>query len=141
MTASVIYCQRNFSASSFSFSRTFADISSGRTGVPFHSIIAPPSFHSVTLKGTFFISSFTSENLRPMKRFAEKIVFAGLVTAWRRAGIPTIVSPFFDATTDGVVRPPSAFGMTFACPPSMKATHELVVPRSIPMIFHIKIRC
>src|SRR5690606_39741944 len=38
------------------------------------------------------------------------------------------------ATMDGVVRSPSAFSMTFALPPSMIATHELVVPRSIPMI-------
>ena len=29
--------------------------------------------------------AFTSENLRPMRRFAEKIVFFGLVTAWRLA--------------------------------------------------------
>ena len=35
---------------------------------------------------------------------------------------------------DGVVRSPSAFSMTFALPPSITATHELVVPRSIPMI-------
>src|SRR5438552_845836 len=30
---------------------------------------------------------------------------------------------------------PSAFSMTFAVLPSMTATHELVVPRSIPMTF------
>ena len=34
---------------------------------------------------------------------------------------------------DGVVRAPSAFPMTFACVPSIMATQELVVPRSIPM--------
>ena len=33
----------------------------------------------------------------------------------------------------GVVLEPSAFSNTFACVPSMTATHEFVVPRSIPM--------
>jgi hypothetical protein len=40
-----------------------------------------------------------------------------------------------NATTDGVVRPPSAFGMTVGSPPSITATQELVVPRSIPIVF------
>ena len=61
----------------------------------------------------------------------------GFVTAWRRAGIPTMVSHFLLATTDGVVFPPSAFGITFGFPPSMNATHEFVVPRSIPIILDI----
>jgi hypothetical protein len=39
-----------------------------------------------------------------------------------------------NATTDGVVRPPSAFGMTVGSLPSSTATHELVVPRSIPIV-------
>src|SRR6201996_4099518 len=34
---------------------------------------------------------------------------------------------------EGVVRIPSAFSMTFGVVPSITATHELVVPRSIPM--------
>src|SRR5690606_41002450 len=38
---------------------------------------------------------------------------------------------------DGVVRPPSAFSMTLAVPFSRTETQELVVPRSIPMIFPI----
>src|SRR3954464_7304328 len=37
-------------------------------------------------------------------------------------------------TTEGVVREPSAFSITFGCLPSIMATHELVVPRSMPMI-------
>src|SRR5688572_2939596 len=41
------------------------------------------------------------------------------------------------ATTEGVVRAPSEFSMTFGVPFSMTATHELVVPRSMPMIFAI----
>ena len=42
-----------------------------------------------------------------------------------------------NATTDGVVLAPSAFSKTFACEPSMIATHEFVVPRSIPIILLI----
>ena len=38
---------------------------------------------------------------------------------------------------DGVVRVPSAFSMTFGAVPSITATQELVVPRSIPMTFAI----
>ena len=34
----------------------------------------------------------------------------------------------------GMVRPPSADGMTVGSPPSMTATTEFVVPRSMPMI-------
>ena len=40
--------------------------------------------------------------------------------------------PPVNATTDGVVLAPSAFSMTLACLPSMTATQELVVPRSMP---------
>src|SRR5512140_2800186 len=71
-----------------------------------------------------------------MKRLIEKIVFCGLVTACRFATWPTSRSPsFVNATTDGVTRPPSEFGMTTGSPPSMTATTELVVPRSIPITF------
>jgi hypothetical protein len=36
---------------------------------------------------------------------------------------------------DGVVRAPSLFSITLVVLPSMMATHEFVVPRSMPMIF------
>ncbi len=76
-----------------------------------------------------------SVNLRPIRRLTAKKVFLGLVTAWRLAEAPTRTSPsLVNATIDGVVRSPSAFSMTRAFPPSMIATHEFVVPRSIPMI-------
>ena len=39
-----------------------------------------------------------------------------------------------EATMEGVVRPPSGLLIILASPPSMTATHELVVPRSIPII-------
>src|SRR5215217_8191209 len=71
-----------------------------------------------------------------MKRLIEKTVLVGLVTAWRLATVPTRRSPdWVKATTDGVVRPPSAFSMTVGSPPSRTAMHEFVVPRSIPMVF------
>src|SRR5205085_7209189 len=68
-----------------------------------------------------------------MKRLIEKIVFFGLVTAWRLAAWPTRRSPLLvNATTEGVVRAPSLFSKTTGSPPSIAAMHELVVPRSIP---------
>ena len=60
----------------------------------------------------------------------------GLVTACRLAGSPTSRSPLsVNATTLGVSRLPSWLGMTLTSPPSITATTELVVPRSMPMIF------
>ena len=41
------------------------------------------------------------------------------------------------ATTEGVSRPPSGLVITTGSPPSMTATTEFVVPRSIPMILLI----
>src|SRR6266480_2314219 len=82
-----------------------------------------------------------------MKRLIEKIVFSGLVIAWRLATWPTRRSPdLAKATTDGVMRPPSELVMTCGSPASMAATTELVVPRSMPMILPIgsvllRIRC
>src|SRR5690625_7508119 len=75
------------------------------------------------------------------------MVLSGLVTAWRLAVWPTKISPeSVYATADGVVRAPSWFGITTGSSPSMTETTELVVPRSIPMIFAMcdslqQIRC
>src|SRR5258706_14704085 len=78
----------------------------------------------------------SSSNLRPMRRLMANRVFCGLVTAWRLAGWPTTTSPsLVKATIEGVVRSPSLFSITRGLPPSMMATHELVVPRSIPITF------
>src|SRR5512144_1448608 len=61
-------------------------------------------------------------------------VFSGLVTDWRFAGCPTSRSPAsVNATIDGVVRAPSVFSMTRTSLPSMTATQEFVVPRSMPI--------
>src|SRR5262245_43726222 len=70
-----------------------------------------------------------------MNRLIEKTVFSGFVIACRRAAAPTRRSPdSVNPTTEGVVRPPSRFGMTTGWPPSITATTELVVPRSMPTI-------
>src|SRR4051794_8461267 len=72
-----------------------------------------------------------------MKRLTEYSVASELRIAWRLATWPTSRCPSsVKATTDGVVRWPSALGITSAWPPSMvAATTELVVPRSIPTAF------
>eukprot|EP01035_Chromulina_nebulosa_P004862 gene4862-6619_t len=65
-----------------------------------------------------------------------KIVFSGFVMLCRLAGWPTSTSPVaVKATMDGVVRAPSAFSMTLATLPSITATQEFVVPRSMPIAF------
>jgi len=75
-----------------------------------------------------------------MKRLMENTVFLGLVIACRLATCPTRRSPsFVNATTEGVVRPPSELGMTIGSPPSITATTELVVPKSIPITFSLAI--
>src|SRR5882672_4247283 len=51
---------------------------------------------------------------------------------------PTRRSPLsVNATIEGVVRAPSAFSMTLAALPSMTATQEFVVPRSMPITLAI----
>ena len=76
-------------------------------------------------------------NVLPIKRFAANIVLLELDTACLLAGIPTNVSESVNATTLGVVLAPSVFSTTFASLPSIKATQELVVPKSIPIILLI----
>jgi hypothetical protein len=64
-----------------------------------------------------------------------KTVFSELVTACLLAAEPTSLSPsLVKAMTEGVVLTPSEFSMTLGVCPYMSATHELVVPRSIPMM-------
>src|SRR5829696_8370020 len=69
----------------------------------------------------------------PMWRLIDRNVRSGFVIAWRLATSPTSTSPALEkATTEGVVRAPSEFGMTTGSPASRTETTELVVPRSIP---------
>src|SRR3990170_4414049 len=143
MTASVTFSPRYASASDFSFWRIIALISGGLNVFPLPSFTATPSdFGSFsTVYGTRprLCSTSGSSFRRPMKRLMLKMVFSGFVIAWRLATWPTSRSPLLaNATTDGVIRPPSALLMTWGSPPSMTATTELVVPRSMPMILPMR---
>ena len=81
----------------------------------------------------YFLPSMSMVHDVPMWRLTERMVRSGLVMAWRLATSPTSTSPVLEKpTTDGVVRPPSALGMTTGSPASRTLTTELVVPRSIP---------
>src|ERR671914_33227 len=138
MTAASTVSPRYASASALSFCRIIAEISGGEYSLPPAFTRASPPAPAMTSYGTIDSSSRTSASLRPMKRLIEKTVLVGLVTAWRLATVPVSRSPLWvKATTDGVVRPPSAFSMTVGSPPSRTAIHELVVPRSIPMVLAI----
>src|SRR5882762_4967865 len=69
----------------------------------------------------------------PMWRLTERMVRSGLVMACRLATSPTRTSPVFEnPTMEGVVRAPSALGITVGSPASRTETTELVVPRSMP---------
>src|ERR671933_1949497 len=136
MTAESTLSPRYASASALSFWRIIAEISGGEYCLPPASTRASPPGPATTLYGTIASSSRTSASLRPMKRLMEKTVLVGLVTAWRLATVPTRRSPLCaNATTDGVVRPPSEFSITVGSPPSRTAMHEFVVPRSMPIVF------
>src|SRR5215471_3496163 len=120
--------------------RTWADTSGGAIFLPRTSTQASPFCAWMILYGTSLIAFCTSASLnrRPISRLTAYKVFLGLVTAWRFAGAPTSTSlSSVYATIEGVVREPSEFSMTLGVPFSMIATHELVVPRSMPMIFAI----
>src|SRR3712207_3288731 len=81
----------------------------------------------------YLLPSMSMVQLVPICRLTERTVRSGLVMAWRLATSPTRTSPLLEkATTDGVVRPPSALGSTVGSPASRTLTTELVVPRSMP---------
>ena len=69
--------------------------------------------------------------------FKKDIMVSVLVTACLFAPSPEIISSFLNAITEGVVRLPSGLGITFGSLPSITATHELVVPKSIPIILFV----
>ena len=80
----------------------------------------------------------SSAKFLPINRLMANKVFSGFVTACLLAAWPTSFS--FDsvkATIDGVVLPPSEFSITFVSFPSIIATQEFVVPKSIPITFDI----
>src|SRR5262247_67789 len=113
-----------------------AEICCGVYFSPRISTTASPLSPPTTLYGKRPRYDWISPSFLPIRRFTENTVFSGLVMAWRLATRPTSRSPFFaKPTMEGVVRMPSGFGMTTGWPPSMTATHEFVVPRSMPMTF------
>lgn len=127
---------RYASAVSFILASTIPPIWDGEYFWPRDSTQASPLVCWTILYGTSLISLWHSgsENFRPIRRFVAKRVFSGLTTACRFADTPTSRSPpSVKATTDGVVLVPSAFSIILGCLPSMMATAELVVPKSIPM--------
>ncbi|KHO53478.1 MAG: hypothetical protein QT04_C0004G0011 [archaeon GW2011_AR11] len=78
----------------------------------------------------------------PIFRLAPEMVFSGLETACLRAGSPTSSWPsFVKATMLGNALPyavvPSALGMITGFPPCRTDAAELLVPRSMPIIFSI----
>src|SRR5712672_1503833 len=105
---------------------------------------ASPLSPGIILYGTRSMSRLTSgsSKRRPISRLIAKNVFSGLVTACRFAAWPTRRSPdSVNATIEGVVRAPSAFSITLALLPSITATQELVVPRSMPITLLIGTSC
>ena len=97
------------------------------------SLLSLPRMRAEISWAVYFLPSMSTDQLVPMWRLTERMVRSGLVMAWRLATSPTRTSPVLEKpTTDGVVRPPSAFGMTTGSPASSTLTTELVVPKSIP---------
>src|SRR6185437_9443112 len=129
------------SAVSFIFCRMKAETSDGANFLESRPATqASPLSAFTILYGTMPMSFWVigSSNRRPIRRLIAKNVYSGLVTPCRLAGCPMSRSPSWEkATMEGVVRAPSAFSMTLGAEPSMTATHELVVPRSIPITFAI----
>ncbi len=82
--------------------------------------------------GVYFLPSISKVSSVPMWRFTDRMVRSGLVIACRLATSPTSTSSSLKATTEGVVRWPSALGMMVGSPPSRTAITLLVVPRSMP---------
>ena len=117
---------------------TRAEISGGDILRPSASTQASSLLSALTIRyGTISMSRCTTSSVirRPMSRFTANRVLLGFVTAWRFADWPTSTSESEpNATMEGVVRSPSLFSMTRGLVPSMTATHEFVVPRSIPMV-------
>src|SRR3954471_818317 len=111
-------------------------ICEGAYFLPRLSTQASPLSPGTILYGTRSMSLLTIGSCmrRPISRLIAENLSPGLATPCRFAPGPTSRSPeSVNATIEGVVRPPSAFSMTFAFLPSITATHEFVVPRSMPI--------
>ena len=139
ITASVTVSPKKASASSFNFRKTKLDIWLGEYSSSCTLTHASPFLAPISSNGTRSVKALVDLSLkrRPISRLIANNVFSGLVTACRLAGWPTSRSPSAKAIIDGVVRAPSAFSITRGSEPSITATHEFVVPRSMPITFAI----
>ena len=145
-TARFTGAPKNSSASFFNCWRTIAETCSGASPASISGregtlslMSGLSSTDATTLHVRCLRSDCTaaSEKLRPMSLLASLMVFVGLPAAWFLAALPTrrVPSSAEYATHDGVVHPPSGLGTisTRPAPARQTATHEYVVPRSIPM--------
>src|SRR3989344_5244813 len=137
MTACLTDSPKYFSASAFILQSTFAEISFGVNCLPSTSTTAMSFLPALIVYGSHLLSDWTlaSLNFLPINLFTEKIVDLGFMTIWRLATSPTIF--LMGSTTDWITFLPSAEWITLGAPPSMTATQEFVVPKSIPIIFAI----
>src|SRR5699024_9879745 len=103
------------------------------------SFLSLPRVRAEIACAVYCLSSISVLHSVPMWRLTEETVRSTLVTAWRLATSPVSTSPCLEkATTDGVVRAPSAFAITAGWPPSRAEPTALVVPRSIPTTRNIR---
>ncbi len=90
--------------------------------------------------GVYALPSIFTVSSDPISLLIDIIVWSALTMACRFASCPTRRSPsFVKATTEGVVRAPSALGIIVTLSPSLTAIQLFVVPRSIPTTFDIPI--
>mmetsp|Transcript_11652 Transcript_11652/g.49029 ORF Transcript_11652/g.49029 Transcript_11652/m.49029 type:complete len:471 (+) Transcript_11652:469-1881(+) len=142
-TALEILVSSATSAAFFIFSSTMALTCSGMSSRFFAFSPSPevtqmtglPALPSLISKGMRRVSSWHSLNCLPMMRLMLKRVRDVLRAAWFLAPSPTRRSPAVsvNATHEGVVRAPRSFARTSGSPLRHTATHEKVVPRSMPI--------
>jgi len=141
MTACSTFCPRWASAVSFIFCRIEGGNLRGRIGLAVRPSTQASPFGRLgrSCRGPASCPSPPSDRHSGGRQgvLTAKKVRSGLVHRLALAGWPTRRSPSsLKATMDGVVRMPSAVLDDFrgSCLP-ITATHEFVVPRSIPMTF------
>ena len=137
MTALVTGAPKKRSALRFSCCRMYAEISGGVSVRPptLSFSTSPVPSPSASLKGKSLSSGSTSARSRPMRRFTEYTALPGWRSRTSRAALPTAkpcAVSWSNATTEGTMGEPSSPGITVGVSPPMKATSELVVPRSMP---------
>mmetsp|Transcript_18895 Transcript_18895/g.49187 ORF Transcript_18895/g.49187 Transcript_18895/m.49187 type:complete len:552 (-) Transcript_18895:17-1672(-) len=138
MTAFFTVLPRYASAVVFISVRIIDEISSGKKvslASPTSTWILGLPSTSTSSNGQLSLSRRTdgSSKRRPIRRLASKMVFFGFMADCVLAACPTRRSSSEKATYDGVVRAPWSFAMISTLSFWSTATHEYVVPRSMPM--------